>query len=62
MIDGLEEKKQIMPSVKSEIALDTANPLLLNNKLHLHYSVIDRDENVWKIALTTYRLDERIKN
>ena len=56
LIDGPKEKKQIMPSIKREIALDTPSPLLRNGKLHLYYSVMDRGERVWKIVLTLYNL------
>jgi hypothetical protein len=55
MIDGSKEKKQIMPSIKSEIALDTPSPLIqANGKLHLYYSVMDRGEGTWKTALTVF--------
>jgi len=55
IIDGPGEKKNIMPSTKSELALDTPSPLLEDGKLYLYYAVMDREENTWKIALTTYR-------
>jgi sucrose-6-phosphate hydrolase SacC (GH32 family) len=54
MIDGPKDKKYIMPSIKSEIALDTPSPLLRNGKLYLYYSVMSREKRVWKIALTVY--------
>lgn len=60
LIDGPSEKSQITPNVKSEIALDSPFPLLVKekNKLFLYYSVADRADDVWKIALTTFDLTE----
>jgi hypothetical protein len=58
LIDGPSEKSQIIPNVKSEIALDSPSPLIgkEKNKLFLYYSVADRADYVWKIALTTFDL------
>jgi len=58
LIDGPSEKSQIIPNIKSEIALDSPSPLLIKekNKLFLYYSVADRADYVWKIALTTFDL------
>lgn len=60
LIDGPSEKSQIIPNIKSEIALDSPSPLLdkEKNKLFLYYSVADRADYVWKIALTTFDLTE----
>jgi len=60
LIDGPSKKSQIIPSIKSEIALDSPSPLLVKekNKLFLYYSVADRANYVWKIALTTFDLPE----
>ncbi|HKZ93511.1 MAG TPA: hypothetical protein VJ249_02870 [Candidatus Bathyarchaeia archaeon] len=56
LIDGPLEKSKIMPGIQSEIALDTASPYLDAGKhrLHLYYSVADRANESWKIALTTF--------
>ena len=58
LIDGPSEKSLIILNIKSEIALDTPAPLLDNEKqkLFLHYSVADRTDEVWKIALTSFDL------
>jgi len=60
LIDGPSEKSQIIPGIKSEIALDSPSPLLIKekNKLFLYYSVADRADYVWKIALTTFDLED----
>lgn len=58
LIDGPSEKTKIIPDIKSEIAIDTPSPYLglEKSKLFLYYSVADRANNVWKIALTTFGL------
>jgi hypothetical protein len=58
IIDGPSEKSTIIPNIKSEIALDSPSPIISEekNKLLLHYSVADRADSVWKIALTTFDL------
>lgn len=60
LIDGPAEKSHIIPDIKSEIALDSPSPLLSQekNKLLLYYSVADRADYVWKIALTTFDLTD----
>jgi len=60
LIDGPSEKSQIIPSIKSEIALDSPSPLIIKGKgkLFLYYSVADRVDYVWKIALTTFDLPD----
>lgn len=58
LIDGPLEKTQIIRGIKGEIALDTASPYLNSekSKLYLYYSVADRADETWKIALTTFDL------
>jgi len=58
LIDGPSEKSQIIPNIKSEICLDSPSPFLIEekNKLFLYYSVADRANYAWKIALTTFDL------
>lgn len=58
LIDGPSEKTQIIPNIKSEIALDTPSPKFdaEKRKLFLYYSVADRADKKWKIALTTFDL------
>ena len=58
LIDGPSEKSQIIPNIKSQICLDSPSPLLVKDKrkLFLYYSVADRADYVWKIALTTFDL------
>jgi len=60
LIDGPLEKSLIIPHIKSEIALDTPAPLWKaeEGKLFLYYSVMDRADGVWKIALTTFDRQE----
>lgn len=59
LIDGPSEKSKIIPNIKSQIALDSPYPLLVEDKgkLFLYYSVADRADYIWKIALTTFNLD-----
>jgi hypothetical protein len=59
LIDGPKEKSQIIPNIQREIALDSPAPYFDANKseLFLYYSVADRANEVWKIALTTFDLD-----
>jgi len=56
LIDGPSERSKIIPNIKSQIALDSPSPLLIEdkNKLFLYYSVADRTDYVWKIALSTF--------
>jgi len=58
LIDGPVEKNKIMPGIKSEIAIDTPSAYVdvENRKLLLYYSVADRADEVWKIALTAFDL------
>lgn len=60
LIDGPSEKSQIIPDIKSQIALDYPSPLFIKkkNKLFLYYSVADRADDVWKMALTTFDLTD----
>jgi len=58
LIDGPKEKKNIIPHIKSEIALDTPCPLIMNNELWLYYAVMDRADGIWKTALSIYIIDE----
>ncbi len=52
LIDGSKEKKDILPHSKGEIALDTPFPIIMENKIYLYYSVMDRYDGIWKTALT----------
>jgi hypothetical protein len=58
LIDGPSEGSEIIPNIKSQICLDSPSPLLIKekNKLFLYYSIADRTDYVWKIALTTFDL------
>ena len=58
LIDGPVEKTAIVPNIKSEIALDTPSPYfdIEKRRLFLYYSVADRADEGWKIALTTFNL------
>ena len=60
LIDGPAEKSQIIPNIKSEIALDTPAPYFdaEKRKLFLYYSVADRANESWKTALTTFDLED----
>jgi len=57
-INGPEEKNDIMPGIKSEIALDTPSPLLKGNELWLYYSMMDRADDIWKTALSIFSLED----
>jgi len=52
LIDGPAEKKEIIPDVSSEIALDTPSPINREDKIYLYYSVMDRNHGIWKTALS----------
>jgi len=61
LIDGPTEKNAIIPQIKSEIGLDTPSPFLKSDeeKLSIYYSVVDRADEIWKIALTTFDFQEK---
>jgi len=54
LIAGPLEKRRIIPTIRSEIALDTPCPFVRQNKLFLYYAVMDRADNIWKTALTIF--------
>jgi len=56
LIDGSEEKDMVLPGAIGEIALDTPSPIILNDELWLYYAVMDRHDNIWKTALSTYEI------
>jgi hypothetical protein len=56
LINGPEEKNDILPSAKTEIALDTPSPLIRENELWLYYAVMDRADRIWKTALSIFSL------
>ncbi len=62
LIDGPAEKSQIMPNIKSQIALDSPSPLFMEqkSKLFLYYSAADRADYVWKIALSTFDVHSKM--
>ena len=62
LIDGPREKKSILPSIRSEIALDTPCPVIRGDELWLYYSVMDRADGIWKLALSIYSLDDVTSN
>jgi hypothetical protein len=57
LINGPEEKNVIIPRIKSEIGLDTPNPILKDETLYLYYAAMDRTDRIWKTALTMFRKD-----
>jgi hypothetical protein len=59
LIDGPREKQLILPTVKSEITFDSPCPIIMGDKLHLYYSVMDRADEVWREALTIFDLNGR---
>jgi len=59
LIDGEKERACIMPSAKSQLALDTPSPVLSDDgEIHLYYSIMDRDEGIWRVALSKFHLAE----
>jgi len=64
LIDGSVEKSQILPHQKGEITLDTPAPFMnwQERKLFLYYSIADKTDEVWKIALTTFNLGSESKD
>lgn len=64
LIDGPSEKKLIMSNIKGEMALDWAAPFLKEDegRLFLYYSVMDRADQKWKTALTTFDLRSMLAN
>jgi len=57
LINGPKEKNKIMPTIRSEIALDTPCPLIRKNKLFLYYAVMDRSDSIWRTALTIFNIE-----
>jgi hypothetical protein len=51
LIDGPSEGKEIL-NAKSQLAFDTPSPLVRNDTIYLYYSVMDRQNAVWKTALS----------
>jgi len=62
LIEGPKEKREIIPNIKSEIALDTPSPLIKNNELWLYYAVMDRVEKIWRTALSIYEIRYDFQN
>ncbi|MEM2488264.1 MAG: hypothetical protein QXR44_06690 [Thermoproteota archaeon] len=58
LIDEPKEKEQIIPGIRSEIALDTPCPIIVGDKLHLYYAVMDRADKIWRTALTIFSLND----
>jgi hypothetical protein len=57
ILDGSSERREIL-NAKSQLALDTPSPIVRDDKIYLYYAAMDRDDGVWKIALSV--LDKRI--
>lgn len=51
LIDGPTEKGEIL-NARNQIALDTPSPVLRNGKFYLYYSAMDRQDGIWKTALS----------
>ncbi len=62
LLDGPSEKSQMLSGIKGEIALDSPAPLVKIERqmLFLYYSVMDRTDEIWKTALTTFNLGSKI--
>ncbi len=62
LLDGPSEKKLLMSNIKGEIALDWAAPFLKEDegRLFLYYSAMDRADQKWKTALTTFDLQDHM--
>jgi hypothetical protein len=58
LIDGPKEKSSIIPSIRSEIALDTPCPVLNDGFIYLYYAVMDRADEVWKTALSVFSISK----
>jgi len=56
LIDGPKEKKLIIPSIRSEIALDTPSSIIRGKELWLYYAAMDRSDDIWKTALSVYSI------
>lgn len=54
LINGPEEKGNIYPGIKGEIALDAPCPIIRDGELWLYYAVMDRANGIWKTALSIY--------
>jgi hypothetical protein len=48
---GAEEAKAVLPA-RGEIAFDTPSPLLRENEIWLYYAIMDREDGIWKTALS----------
>lgn len=56
LISGPSEKDKILPSAKSQLALDTPCALLMGDEqIFIYYSVMDRAEGVWRVALSIFK-------
>lgn len=52
IIDGHAEKETVLPGAVSDLALDTPSPVLRRHKLYAYYSVMDRNDRIWKTGLS----------
>ncbi len=52
LIDGPREGNSILPSLRSQIAFDTPSTVCRGDKVFLYYSVMDRKDKIWKMALS----------
>jgi hypothetical protein len=57
LVDGPAERRRILPSIKGEVALDTPSPVIRDGEIWLYYGVMDRADNVWRIALSTFAIE-----
>jgi hypothetical protein len=51
LLNGPAEKGEIL-NAKGQIALDTPSPMRRNQKVYLYYSAMDRQDRIWKTALS----------
>lgn len=56
LISGPEEKAELYPGAKGELALDTPSPIVRGNELWLYYAIMDRADGIWKTALSIFSI------
>ena len=58
LVSGTELGRNIIAGLRGEIALDSPCPVLRSkDRVWLYYSVMDRDDGLWKTALSVFAFD-----
>jgi len=57
LINGPQEKKDIISNSRSEMAFDTPCPVIRDGEVWVYYACMDRGDGIWKTALSIYSID-----